>query len=100
MIRGTTPTHFFTTNIDASELTSIMVIYAQGDNELFHKCIEDCTLDGNRFSVQLTQEETLKFDCNQKVQIQIRVLLNDGNAMASRPYVVSVEECLNDEVLT
>ena len=100
MIRGTTPTHIFTTNVDESELTSIMVIYAQGDNELFRKCIGDCELDGNRFSVKLTQEDTLKFNCNQKVQIQIRILLKDGTAMASRVYVVSVNECLNNEVLT
>ena len=99
MIRGTTPTHIFTTNIDTSELKSVMVIYAQGGNELFKKSIEDCALNGNQISVKLTQEDTFKFDCNQKVQIQVRALTIDGNAMASKLYILSVDECLNDEVL-
>lgn len=100
MIRGTTPTHNFNTNIDTSELCSVMVIYSQGGMELFHKCVGDCALDGKRISVKLTQEETLLFDCNQKVKIQIRVLTKDGTALASLPFVVGVDECLNSEVLT
>lgn len=100
MIKGTTPVHIFTTNLQESELASVMVIYAQGGKELFRKCTEQCEIHSNKVSVKLTQEETLMLDCNQHVQIQLRVLTKDRTAMASRVYIVDVYDCLNDEVLS
>ena len=34
MIRGTTPTHVFTTDVDLSDATVVYVTYAQGSKKL------------------------------------------------------------------
>lgn len=99
MIRGTTPTHTFTLPCDASMVKEVMIIYAQGDVEVFHKDTEDCKLDGETVSVTLTQEDTFLLDHKQRVQIQIRVLTHGGDALASDVKIVSIKKCLNEEVL-
>jgi hypothetical protein len=99
MTRGTTPTHTFKIPIHSSLVKSVMVIYAQNDKEVFHKDKWDCTMKGNEISVTLAQEETLKFDHRQNVQVQLRILTVDDVAMASLVSVISVKQCLNDEVL-
>ena len=99
MIRGTTPTHTFKIPLDAGGLKSVMVIYAQNNVEVFRKETADCTLDGNSISVTLTQEETLKFNHRNHVQIQLRLLTDRDEALASDIKVVDVKECLNSEVL-
>jgi hypothetical protein len=45
------------------------------------------------------QEDTLKFQCNSFIKIQVRILTNDGEAMASEVIQTFTNECLDDEVL-
>ena len=99
MIRGTTPTHTFTLPFDSSLVEKAMVIYAQNNAEVFRKNLEDCFLEGNQLRCTLKQEETLKLTDGVSVEIQLRVLTKDGNAMATYPKVLSVWKCLNNEVL-
>lgn len=99
MIRGTTPTHTFKLPFDAKLVKSAMVIYAQNDAVVLEKEAKDCTMRGNEISVTLSQEDTLKLDCHFKVQIQLRILTTEGQALASDIHVVSVGKCLNSEVL-
>lgn len=99
MIRGTTPTHNFKIPFDTSELKSIRVIYAQDDEVITKKKTEDCTLEANTITTTLTQDETFKFDCSKRVQIQLRVLTNSGAALVSPIKIVPVEKCLDNEVL-
>ena len=99
MTRGTTPRHTWKLPFSSSKVKEAMVIYAQNDVEVFHKDTYECAMDGNEISVVLTQEETLKFDHNFNVQMQLRVLTDEGEALASVIRCVSVQKCLNDEVL-
>lgn len=99
MIRGTTPTHTFTLPCDASMVKEVMVIYGQDDTEVFHKDTEDCKLEGDTVSVTLTQEDTFLFDHKKRVQIQLRVLTDGGDALASDVKITSIKKCLNEEVL-
>lgn len=99
MIRGTTPTHTFKLPFDASQVKEAMVIYAQNDVEVFHKDTFDCTLNGKEISTTLTQDETFMLSHHSNVQIQLRVLTVDDVALASNVQVVSVQKCLNDEVM-
>lgn len=100
MIRGTTPTHSFTTDIHTSQIKEVKIIYAQADEIVFSKETEDCTFDGNTISTTLTQEETFSLDCKKMVQIQIRVLTLDGAVRSTVVQQVKVEKCLDNEVLT
>lgn len=99
MTRGTTPTHIFSIPFDASEVKEAMIIYAQNDVEVFRKETDDCVLDGRDIKVTLTQEDTLLLSSKYNVQIQLRILTDDGKALASSVKIVGVDQCLNDEVL-
>lgn len=100
MIRGTTPTHTFTIPIDVSQIADLRVSYAQCENEIITKTKEDCVfLSGKIISVTLTQEDTFKFDCSKQVKVQVRILTVEGVVVSSKVKLLTVEQCLNDEVL-
>ena len=100
MIRGTTPTHSFTTDLHTSLIKEVKITYAQADAVKFCKRTSDCTLTDYTIQITLTQEETLSLDCKQTVQVQIRVLTNDGQVKSTPVQAVPVEKCLDSEVLT
>ena len=99
MTRGTTPTHEFRLPFNVSQVKEAMVIYAQNDIEVFRKETDDCSMEGETISVTLTQEETLMFNHKQNVQVQLRILTTENVALASTVSVISVQKCLNNEVL-
>lgn len=99
MIRGTTPTHIFTLPFETKLISNIRIIYTQGGERILVKEIGDCQLDGSTVTVRLTQEETFRFDCNKYVEIQVRVLTAEKDALNSTPIKVSVERCLENEVI-
>lgn len=99
MIRGTTPTHIFQIPFDTGLLKEIRVSYAQGNKVIAEKKTEDCILDGDTISVTLTQEDTLKFKHMKIVEIQLKVLTEDGCVMATPIIRKDVSEVLNEEVL-
>lgn len=99
MTRGTTPTHTFKLPFSSSMVKEAMIIYAQNDVEVFRKNTEDCIIEGDEISVTLTQEETFMLNHRQNVQIQLRVLTTEGKALASNVNVISIHQCLNDEVI-
>lgn len=99
MIRGTTPTHVFTLPIDVNTLEKIRVIYSQNGREIVTKTEGDCQLDGNKITVKLSQRETLGMKSTANVEIQLRVLTNGGDALASQIMSVTPVRCLSDEVL-
>ena len=97
MIRGTTPLHTFTIPFDTGLIDRVRVIYSQNGQPVLKK--DNCTLDGNLIKVKLTQEDTLSFTASYPVDIQVRVVLHDGEALVSSINKVSVEKCLENEVL-
>lgn len=99
MIRGTTPTHQFTLSVDTKLLRKVKIVYAQDDEVIVEKDTDDCVLDGNTVKVKLTQEDTFKFDHKKLVQIQVRAVTNDNDAVATTVMCTSVEKCLDDEVM-
>lgn len=99
MIRGTTPTHIFRLPFSVLAIQDVRVIYAQRDEQILVKETADCTLEGNRISVTLTQEDTFKFDHSKCVQIQVRVSTAGGQALASQIKLIDVDKCLDDEVI-
>lgn len=98
-MRGTTPTHIFTLPFEAKLISNIRIIYTQGDEQILVKEVKDCNIDGNTVTVRLTQEETFLFDCKKYVEIQVRVLTAEKDALNSDPIKVSVEKCLDNEVM-
>lgn len=99
MIRGTTPTHRFVLPFNTDMIQTVQIIYAQNDEMVLTKGNDDCTLDGNTVSIKLTQQETFLFTEDVCVEVQVRVLTHDKDALASHVMRVHCDECLSDEVL-
>lgn len=111
MIRATTPTHtFFFDDNPKENFEIILITYAQNNRIILEKHKEDLSfssckgLDGKTVyiaSLKLTQKETNKFAANPKgiVNIQVRAVTYEGDAIASNISQISVENVLNDEVL-
>lgn len=105
MRRGTTPTHTFELPFDVSEVKSVQIIYKQEKKYPFNSIVvtkntSDCRLNGKEISVTLTQSDTLAFDNNQPVEIQLRVLTKNNTALVSDVITKNADVCLNNEVLT
>lgn len=99
MIRGTTPRHQFALPFNTDVIKCIEIVYSQdGANKVIKKT-EDCTMGNSAVMVRLTQEETLQFEEDNCVEVQIRVLTTAGDALASHIMRVRCEDCLSDEVL-
>ena len=96
---GTTPTHIFNIPIDASYVEEVKIIYLQKNKEILLKRKEDCELVGSQIIVKLTQEETFVFTPGEKIKISLRLLINNGEVLSADPIIVSVDECLDREVL-
>lgn len=112
MIRATTPKHSFTFDVNPEETFSeILITYAQNGKIVLEKHKSDLTFEAcDCFGgkpvytafVKLTQEETKLFAANPKgvVDIQVRAITPNGEALASEIERISVQNVLNDEVLT
>lgn len=99
MIRFTTPTHVFKTNIDLTQADVIFITYKQGGSTVVEKTKEDLTIEQDQLSVKLTQEDTGKFVQGNPVEIQIRVRFGDDTAIASNIMKTTVERVLKDGVI-
>lgn len=99
MIRGTTPIHIFSVPVDPLLIDKLRIIYAQGNEAKIIRTLESCAIDGDKVSVQLTQEETLSLNSSQCVQIQMRILTTGGDALASEIKMYLIGELLEDEVI-
>lgn len=99
MFRGTTPTHTFEVNIDTSLIKEVKIAYYQDDIEVLVKRTEDCTMQDNIITTQLSQEDTFLFTGNMSASIYIRVLTHTGEALITEPIFMAVRKCVDDEVL-
>lgn len=99
MIRGTTPTLEFEIPFETEIISEAFVTLSQKEKVVLDKHLSECMCEGNKLSVSLTQEETLQLDCRCVTEIQLRVRLKDGNALASQIIPVITERILKDGVV-
>ena len=96
MIRGTTPILEFLLPFDTFLLSLAFVTFSQDNNVVFEKTMEECECVGNRMTVHLTQEDTLKLTQGRPVEIQIRAKTTSGEALASDIMRTNAERILKD----
>lgn len=99
MIRGTTPTLEFVLPFDTSLLATAYITLTQGKEVVVDKAMTECNCKERVLSVRLTQEETLKLNCDCKTEIQIRAKTVEGDSLASEIFVVNTERILKDGVI-
>ena len=101
MIRGTTPTLIFTisSSIDFSAISEAE-IYCKTISKLITKTKDEMSINATAktISVTLTQEETLAL-CIGECMVQLRVLMSDGTAMATKAQTVRIDQILKAEVI-
>ena len=99
MKQGTTPTHTFHLPFDSSNIKALEITYAQHDTVLFTKEYADCILKDTTVTVELSQEDTFRFDITTPIQMQLRVLTVTNQAYATDILLTSVSKSLSKEVL-
>lgn len=99
MRKGTSPVFEFTLPFDTELVAKAKVTFKYDDYSKVTKYANKDDFNGNTISVKLTQDETFMFKCNSYIKVQLRVLTTGGDPLATEPYTVFVEECLDDEVL-
>lgn len=97
MRRGSTPTNTFDVDINLTGAT-IIVSYAQQGKIILEKTGDELTVTPDSISLELSQEDTLKF-CAGEVLIQIRYVFPDGSADASNIIATTFERILHDGVI-
>ena len=100
MIQGTTPTHIFRLPIVTRDINQLRITYAQYGKTVLEVTEADVTMDVQDVKYRLSQEDSLQFKPQSKVEVQIKVLTADGNVMASPVMSLTVEKILNTEVLS
>lgn len=107
IIRGTTPTIEITvkSEIDFSTIQQVWVYITQQGKPKVDKFISDAVLEpeNSKISVRLSQEDTLALKSNENVHFdtifQIRLLLNDGSALATVGTKIKVFEIYKGGVI-
>ena len=98
-MRGTTPTHTFELPFETALIKSVRITYAHNKKPVLVKKTEQCVMEGSTVSVKLTQEDTLLFENNWLVEIQLQILTKDGDALRSEICNRYTGVLLGDEVL-
>lgn len=99
MIRGTTPTHTFKTDISLLDCTVVYLTYKQNGSKIVEKTKEDLTITEDQVVVTLSQKETLGFEEGVTVEIQFRVGFADGSRAASNIMSAPVKRILKDGII-
>ena len=106
MIRGTTQELIFDIGMNTEEVSQLWLTFSHSNRlnaEIFTKEINDVILSGTTIKVTLSQEETLllnQYNLKDKIiYIQLRVLLNDGQALASSIVEMTVNHLLKGGVI-
>ena len=108
-IRGTTPTIVITvqSDIDLTEVAEVWIYISQQNKVKCDKELSDITFDyeNKTMTVTLSQNDTLAFkadtpNISQTTLFQIRMLMNDGTALATIASKVSVKEVYKGGVIT
>lgn len=97
--RGCTPVHSFIFPFTASEIEVMYITYVQNGELVLEKTKNDCTIGGGFAVVELTQEETLKFEESGRVEMQIRYRKTDGTAGKSNVMNASPDKLLKGGVI-
>lgn len=113
MIRATTPIHTFLFDEDPEQYAKILITYSQNNINVLEKEKEDLTIEqiegdfschrgAYRAWYRLTQEETKKFraGAGKPVYVQVRVLTEAGEALASEKRMIQLQDVLDDRELS
>ena len=94
--RGTTPKLTFPLPFDINLIDKVYITFFQKDRQAIEKDLTVCEIEENNLVLKLSQQDTLKLVSKTPLQIQIRALLTDGSAIASKVIEKNVQDVLKD----
>lgn len=97
--RGATITNIFNVEDDFTSAVECYVTYNQANRTVLEKDIDEVTIEADKITVDMTQEDTLKFAENRPVEIQIRIKMGDQAALVSKIIRTSASELLKEGVI-
>lgn len=95
MYRGTTPTLTFYLPLDPTTLTTCYITFTQDNEVVLEKTLNDCQMGTDNLSFKLSQKETLAFQSDSTVCIQVRCKINQM-ALASQIMYTNVCDILKE----
>lgn len=100
MYRGTTPDLALTiANVDFSAVEELWVSLGTENNAIVNKTLEDVTIDNQTIYIEFTQADTLALKARADVYVQVRILMNDGEALATPMKKLNVMAIIKDGVI-
>ena len=96
MIRGTTPILEIELPFNADVIKKAYVTLSQCGAVIVDKPITECSCEANKVVAKLTQKETLKLNCAYPVEIQMRVVTLNDDALASEIVSERVDRILRE----
>lgn len=100
MYRGTTPQlEVIVTGVDFTEVAELWLTIGQNGRPIVNKDLEDLTIQDNTIYVTFTQEDTLALRACSSTYLQLRVLMNDGTAIATPVKKLNVNEIIKDGII-
>ncbi len=96
---GTTPIICFYLPFEYDVVAEMWFTVSQRGTELFTKYKNEMEVEGSKVIVKLSQEETLRLNQGQKVEIQVRIRTTGGDALASQVITIEVDKILKGGVI-
>lgn len=97
--RGATITNIFHVEEDFTSAVKCFVTYNQANRTVLEKDINDVTIEADKITVAMSQEDTLKFVEDRPVEIQIRIKMGDQAALVSRTIRTTASQLLKEGVI-
>lgn len=102
--RGSTPKFTFPVTFPVNELTDFVLTFEQGDAVTLAKTLDECEVKTeidpktkkprNTISIRLTVEESMMFEPDRQLHIQLRALLENGNQLVTKELETYVYDTL------
>lgn len=99
ILTGCTCKHTFTIPCDKDDICAMYITYRQNGKTVLEKTLTDCELTAGKVCVPLTQEDTLAFQDETCVKIQLKLKRNDGTVMKSKIIDTYSDVVFNKEVI-
>lgn len=96
--RGSTPILLFSTNTDLSN-ASVHLTFKQGNTIVLDKTEKELEIAENSIGCSLSQKDTLRFNTQKPIEIQLRYVNDVGYADVSNIVTTSAETLLRGGVI-
>ena len=104
IIIGTTTEHSFSIDLEVESISKLLVSYSQileGDNKVvLEKSFTGSDIVDGHLTFNLSEFDTMQFSPEVDALVQLKVILNGGSILASRPYYLEILTTNNSSILT